>query len=488
MDLKQLSEKLKTYCKINQKDYDEFVEERNLLQMFSVSTPQKNLSQAVFRIMQKIRNEIIMLCMVELKSICDDLNIPYAFMKGLPLAEDLYAPREARNFADIDILVSIDDVHVFLDELGRHDYVDKNGFPPSFNQAIKRIYTGHHHLNAIYKSYSLNGKSENIAIEIHVSPNAGGFRFFGEIDNDFSYTSTLLARTKTCSIDGIRFQVPNVTDTLYTLALHLSAHACLDVILYLYLGKPFTFPSVARMTVDIALHLRKYSAEIDWDELNVISEKYGTKEILDLVFYIINDLYGNELIPQNILTISETQLNAYCEVCRIMRKIPPSEYIVHSNLKIYIDKFVKENACLRGDSIPPWAVLTRKSESIQINIPINRTNVQYCLDIYNTDLNINKICGEYIIRNSSTGVEVLRDNGYMHYWDPEMCKKYGANDILLCYDPVCVDVTYDSNYVCIEIEDDSIGFRSGNSSICLLEIEKVNPLSSKFFCTDKQVK
>lgn len=481
MDLIQLEKVLYTYCVSNQKSFDDFVKENKLSQLLPSIVSLNNSSQHIMRMLQNIRNKAFFQCMHELKSVCEGLGIKYAFIKGLILADDLYNPREARSYSDIDILVSLHDVAELLTILAQRGYMNEEKRPPSAANALKRIENGHHHLTAIHKSFMVGANSINVAIEIHVSPIAAGFRFQGEIKSDFTYTEAVLSRTTPRIIDGECFQTPAITDTLYILAMHLTAHACLDTILYLFLCKPFTLSPVLKMTIDIALFLDKYSDAINWEQLANIADRYNTGEMLSLVFYLIHEIYGIQSCPNNFFNQVHSRPNAYSEVCRLLKMIPYKEYANHSHIKNRVDAIVKKNAFIRGDSLPVGAVIGRRDNNLQIQLLKPCCEALYCVDIYNTDTEIDGICREYLLEIAKGKIKVYHDNGYRIFWDPMLCKHYGFNDIMLCYDESNATIYMDKRYVTITIKDEEIGFDSNQVSVQVMEINKANPLLTKHF-------
>ena len=480
-DINWIADKLKTFCKINQFSYISFIRRHKLGALLPSASSNNYSQQLISWHVQKQREQLLLQCMIDLRNSCDKLGIDYAFLKGLALATDLYALSYMRSVGDIDILVNVEDVPVLLRDLAQRGFKEIDGSSLCIDQALKRVQNGHHHLTAIKKRYYSEHHSEEIEVEIHVTPTAGGYRFYGWVDQDLTYTSELLSRTRKIYISDIDFSFPGITDTLYTLALHLTSHICIDLILYLYMNKPFTYMSVIRMTIDIVLHLTKYSHEIDWDYLGVLTDKYCSREMLVYVIGIIYDIYGVNYLPEQWKKSNSNISNSYSDICIILSKIPITEYVLYNNLKANIDLIVKKRVALLGDCIPQNIILYRDAHRVKIQVPLHQDEVMYCVDIYNTDLFTDQICSEYIIVCSHNSISVYKDNGYRQYWDPEMCKDYGPDDIWNCYVPVNFNVHHTSDHIQIELSEDCVGFVIESTIVSIKVISSVNPFISKKF-------
>lgn len=207
--------------------------------------------------------------------------------------------------------------------------------------------------------------------------------------------------------------------------------------------------------------------------------------MLSFVFHIIQEVYGICVCSPKVIHQFYSCPSAYSEVCKLLRMIPYRDYYPGSRMKKCIDDIVKKNVLLRGDVFPVGITIIRDQHCLNIYIPWTDEKVRYCLDIYNANTEHEGICREYLLYIKRNNVKIYHDNGYRIYWDIKLCKQYGPQDIMRCYNRSSARITYDTCFAIITITDEEIGFDCRRAFVHLTAANAINPLLTKHFLMDR---
>jgi Uncharacterised nucleotidyltransferase len=194
--------------------------------------------------------------------------IPY---KGPVLAASAYGNLANRNFCDLDILLSEEDVHrarsIMLDLGYRGEY----SLTPV--QEAKYLRTT--------SEYNFLDENNQVQVEIHwrVVPIQLGFTF------DFG---GLWSRTKVLPIGGSRLRVLSSEDLLLVLSVHAFKHSWAHL----------------KWVCDVAMHLSS-SDDLDWTSVLDEADRIGALRVVLITLSLANQLFGSNLSDPILIRLSQ---------------------------------------------------------------------------------------------------------------------------------------------------------------------------------------
>ena len=473
---------LMDYCKKNSFPVEKLLRANNMIWPLAEEDLAIKAHQSAMCMIQREKNRFIYQCMKELRDICIRAGIQHVFLKGLAIGEELYPQAELRMTNDVDILVPIRDVKLLTAELLR------NGF--SFEDAaaltgdpFTRIQNSHHHLRAMEKEYEINGKRWSVPVEIHVYPFARGFEFLGRTLTDLTYTDQVISRKLQVSIADESFYVPSITDSFYILSMHMLSHMCLDLILHLYVCKPFQSQQVVRQLLDIALFMTKYHDRIDTPQLIRMAAEQGHLVEINYVLFLLRNIFG---ICFDINGGSGNRgriLSPVSTVCSLLMRIDPAEYILFDHLKARIDDIL-QGRILQGEDQNQciWLSCEKADDHLLIRMDGNIPSGIYSIDVYSLGRKDGITCKEFIVTSDQEKISLTADDGYHLLWAPETYGHCSENEIERCY---CLVETVKKNggkEMTFWLDNSWIGGQSfTDARICISQREMINPFLSKEF-------
>lgn len=192
-------------------------------------------------------------------------GVEHMLFKGLILRE-CYPERDARSFGDIDILINEGDrekSHKILIDMG-YEYRED-----------------------IYSKDVWTYQKDSVVFEIHtciISQN---------LFNDYDYVSYFKNKVNNrVLISGCTYRFRNEEHLIYIIA-HLAKHF-------------YTYGVGIRMYMDIAVFLKKYSGELDFDYVKNELKKIRLYEFAQTVFAMCNELFNTDIECDD---LSETSKN-----------------------------------------------------------------------------------------------------------------------------------------------------------------------------------
>lgn len=191
-------------------------------------------------------------------------EIPVILLKGAHLAEIVYGEPALRPMSDLDLLVRKGDLprtwQLLLDQ----------GYTP-LSISDEPDYEQHHHIRPVCKAGA-------IPIEIHHTIETPGARFAINVDHFWS-------RAQDAVIAGVRTRVLCPEDLL----LHLCLHAAYN----------HRFRVRLLQLWDIAVSIRHYDRQIDWQRLAARSNEYGVSRFVFCCLLLVEDTFGGTGIPSS---------------------------------------------------------------------------------------------------------------------------------------------------------------------------------------------
>ena len=451
--------------------FDTFLQINRLL-MFS---PERDVFYKALRAAaiseQHQMNPFLLACMSDLTQICETHSIRHAFLKGLGISYEIYAPPASRISRDVDILIHISDAERFLSLLlqsGFHYREDGNALD---RDPMMRIRNGHHHLRAIYREYEIHGKVVSVALEIHVFPFECSYEFLGHAHRDDDYTAEVLDRARQITIGDEVFSVPSPTDHLYIMAMHMISHQCLDTILYLYVKKPFKYQNVTMNLVDIALFVAKHKDSIQSDLLCDLANRHGNNHPLQYTLRLIEWLFPGIDFGFPTVPCDELPQTPLAQACRLFHQIPPEDYLFSSNLKISLDSRVRSLISKKADSIPDGFEIIKRNDSISITASNLRPGDLYSINVYSPESLSES--SEYILQIGENHATLSKNDGYRFLWDPATFGICQEDELSRCYYKIGSFPL--SNQFTFTIPG------GVNSRVHIQPIHQVNPFTSKEF-------
>ncbi|HZT43432.1 MAG TPA: nucleotidyltransferase family protein [Chthonomonadaceae bacterium] len=229
------------------------------------------------------RNRILFRETARLAQALEAANIPYLVLKGVGLALTVYPDPALRSFADVDLLVRPEDLEA-ADQAARGCGFRREdaGTSPVFHHSEHVAFCEEDILTGtLAPEFDTRVSAETIArlghrvpLEIHI----GLFRLpsgaLRRVD-----MAPFWERAQAVPLpDGTLMRVPSPEAML----VHLAAHAAGDVF-----GK-LVFP------VDMALLLQHYEADLDWQRVVDLADRYAVRRDLCRLVEFVADYFGRE--------------------------------------------------------------------------------------------------------------------------------------------------------------------------------------------------
>jgi Uncharacterised nucleotidyltransferase len=196
----------------------------------------------------------------EVLGILERAEIPVILLKGAHLAEVVYGEIALRPMRDLDLLVRKEDL------LRTWQLLLDSGYSP-LSISDEPDYTQHHHLRPFCKAGA-------IPIEIHHTLEVPGASFAIDVDHFWS-------RAQKAVIAGVKAQVLCPEDLL----LHLCLHSAYN----------HRFQIRLLQLCDIAVSIRHYDRQIDWQRLATISNEYGVSRFIFCCLLLVAETLGVEI-------------------------------------------------------------------------------------------------------------------------------------------------------------------------------------------------
>lgn len=241
---------------------------------------------------QKIFNRICKEEINALAKIAKETNIQIAFMKGLVLAEDVYAVPEKRFFGDIDLLVNLSDLKKFLKKC------ETLGYTFLFMETDETIEKGivhsadskMHHYHELSKTINLGAIQIEINIDVHTQVYSQSFH---QIKIPYaSITTPVLSRSILFDREGFEnVYILNRNDDLIAMVLHTVKHFFENVMASMK-SYEYSYFFKMRDLLDVDLFIEKYN--IDYIELIEQAIKWDAVSELVFIFKIIESYKPNE--------------------------------------------------------------------------------------------------------------------------------------------------------------------------------------------------
>ena len=471
--------RLREYCEKNHIAYSVLLKDHGLIQFATEQSPWNKAVRAAVIADQRHRNQFLLLAMNEIRILCENNNIDHVFLKGIPVGQELYDPKELRTTRDVDILVRYEDVKRLVGCLKEKGYsFSDNGVP--LEDPLVRIRNCHHHLRAMGKSYKIEGEALLIEVEIHVFPFARGYDLLGHTRTDLTYTDIVLARKRSIELDGNPFAIPSITDNALILMMHMISHMCLDLVLFLYVKKPFQYQSVLPMIIDLARIVEIYGKRIDIEELIRMAKQLDqTYELLFAdhllrCYFDLNLLDGIRVDPTNNPT---TPLST---VCSLLQEINPVTLLFPDHLQDELSLTAIQHVTPSDNAFDTTGIhvrLTEKYIALILEEPVE--NSLFGVDFYYLSENRHLKTDSYVIELQEESVRFLRDNGFRQIWGPEFYGQSSEKELRSNYSVVYEKARGKSEYIIPWPNDTSVEMSSPSSKFAIRQISEINPFLNK---------
>ena len=479
--------KLCECCAKNHISYSAFLQNHGLIQFATEQRPWNKAMRAAMIADQRYRNQFLLLAMNEIRLLCEHNNIDHVFLKGIPVGQELYDPKELRITRDIDILVRYEDVKKTVECL------KEKGFSFADNEVssgdpLVRVQNSHHHLRAMGKTYIINGKKQFVEVEIHIFPFARGYDLLGHTRTDLTYTDTVLRRKRSIVLDGELFAVPSVTDDTLILMMHMISHMCLDLILYLYVKKPFQYQSVLSMIIDLARIVEVYRKKIDVEEL--VREAIRLDQIYELLFadHLLKRLFNLDLLEGFHLKPATNPMTPLATVCSLLQEIGPATLLFSDHLEEELSSVAMQHV-IPSDSVfsTTDVRIELKEEHIALTLKEPIEESLFGIDFYFCE-NCHLKTVSYVIDLQGKSVRFLRDNGYRQIWSPDSYGHSGEKDLRNNYSVIYETARYRTEYI-LPWPNDTAVKRSSPSGKCVVrQISEINPFLNKSYSGEESGK
>ena len=471
--------RLREYCEKNHIAYSVLLKDHGLIQFSTEQSPWNKAVRAAVIADQRHRNQFLLLAMNEIRILCENNNIDHVFLKGIPVGQELYDPKELRTTRDVDILVRYEDVKHLVECLKEKglSFID-NEMP--LVDPLVRIRNCHHHLRAMGKCYKIEGEVLYIEVEIHVFPFARGYDLLGHTRSDLSYTDIVLARKRSIDLDGNSFAIPSITDNALILMMHMISHMCLDLVLFLYVKKPFQYQSVLPMIIDLARIVEIYGKRIDIEELIRMAKQLDqTYELLFAdhllrCYFDLNLLDGIRVDPANNPT---TPLST---VCSLLKEINPVTLLFPDHLQDELSLTAIQHITASDSVFEAAGVhveLTGKHIALTLEEPVEDSLFGIVFYSLNENRHLKTDC--YVIELQEKSVRFLRDNGFRQIWGPEFYGQSSEKELRSNYSVVYEKARGKSEYIIPWPNDTSVEMSSPSSKFAIRQISEINPFLNK---------
>jgi len=262
----------------------------------------------------KLQNKIFRDEIVNLSIMFAKKDIKLIFLKGLPLAQDVYIDPDLRKSSDIDVLVDYNDMPTIVDLLRKEGYLDaKTGKPVSYNDISKYVERKNIdtmlHLNPVYKSVDENGMDYTLTLELHIS-------IFSFLENKLDVMAGIVREAVAQDFYGSSIYVLEVHDRL----IHLLTHLVKD---YFKTGLDSAYMNNKesgmeyfdlRLLHDIALVIDKYGSNLDWnlflEKVSLYKKSIEAALACKLVEYIYRGCFPSEVLGK-LEESAEVELKIY---------------------------------------------------------------------------------------------------------------------------------------------------------------------------------
>lgn len=296
---------------------------------------------------QRVKNEILREEVKRLSLHFAKHGVKLIHMKGITLAEDLYADcPEVRKCNDIDVLVAPKDVEVALNLLGELGYVigTENILVSAQLKGTyyQKVISGAIHFPVFYVNIPCNGMDNYIRMDFHVAI------AHAMMDKERKMNE-MVQRCEQQLFDGIIIQVLEIHDRFIQLALHFTKEMLRNQMRWCIIGTRKIDRSKRlnlALLQDMALLIEKYCDRIKWD---IIKERTLELDVADEIEFVIRCLkwmYPDMILPEIDNTICEqkiykTKMTSYFYPIRLMQL--DAEKILSKNMGELAQEILKQS-------------------------------------------------------------------------------------------------------------------------------------------------
>ncbi len=425
--------KLRDYCARRDVSYTELLKRNGLIHFTAENDPWNRAVKAALIADQWNRNRYLLAAMEELEALCEENGIDHVFLKGLPVGQELYDSKELRITGDVDILVKYRDAALLAERMREKGFsFSDEGL--SADKAMERVRNCHHHLRAMGKTYELRGNASCAEVEIHVFPFARGYDLLGHTRTDLTYTDAVLARKRTVGVEGKPFPAPSVTDGLLILSMHMISHMCLDLVLFLYAGKPFRYQNPLPMLIDTAKYAEKHGRAVDREELAAASRRLGHEYELLLAGRMLKQFFEIDLFDGKEFVPASRPSTPLAVVCALLLEMDASVYLFSDPLKGELSsaamRHVRSSAGTL-DAAGVRAAWDKDHVSATFREAARRRLLE--IDFYSIENGNDLRTDSFVIDADEKRVRFLRDDGFGRIWAPGSYGQYGESELQYCY-------------------------------------------------------
>jgi hypothetical protein len=212
-----------------------------------------------------------------LKTLRDD-GIPVILLKGAYMAEAVYGSIALRRMGDVDILVKKEDLHKTVKHLFQMGFRVMNEELTGYMERIKE--TRYHILPELKHFFDLVHPDWTVKLDVHVSLTLEDSSFAVDTDG-------LWERAVRSDAGGVEALVLSPVDSLLYQCIHASFH--------------HHFMFGLRPLCDIAETIRRFQAELNWDNLRLRSRGWKADKCAWITLRFAREILGTA-VPDDVLT------------------------------------------------------------------------------------------------------------------------------------------------------------------------------------------
>lgn len=288
---------------------------------------------------QRMFNNVIGNEMSNISSKFKESNLKLLYLKGLPLAVELYSPPETRLYSDIDLLIDSDEMEAAIKifrEMGYvYEWTGKELTIENSHIPLKEWLRRTQHIPDIARQIEYGGNVFRVKIDVHV-------RIFNETVDDWEYVKSLFERSAKINIHGCYHQILELHDRI----IHLLTHATKEYID----TNPITLFAHGRTRrikftwfYDIAAILRKYKNDISWETILNRAILWNKEYEILIALQLVERIFPNsvstsiiENIRERALKVSFSDISGFKKrILPLLAIIPPDEVIIGDQFSTY---------------------------------------------------------------------------------------------------------------------------------------------------------
>ena len=233
---------------------------------------------------ENVENEI-----KNLSSLFSECGIKIVFIKGLPLAFDVYDEPDLRMYGDIDVLIDFNNLSSAIDIFNSEGYlVIRTNNPLNYEEMVeyKNLHNNSiQHFGGIYKTFDENGLKVRQELELHIS-------LYPYLDNKFPTMSKIVADSILQDFYGNKIYVLELHDRLIHLLYHLVKDYGKNELNWTYLNEKKTRMYFnLKLLHDISLLLNKYIHSINWSLFIEKTQTYGKCNEVLIACRLVEHIY-----------------------------------------------------------------------------------------------------------------------------------------------------------------------------------------------------